>query len=816
MERTFLYGVVNHIVLLLALVFLYSQIIRRWDLDTLAGKCAAGGLFGGIAAIGMLFPVQYAPGILLDVRTVLLGVGSLMAGPVAAGVAVLITALLQVAQDGAALTPKLAVTFASVLLGTVFYRFRLRSFDRTHPAVLLAFGLLLHIVALVCLWLLLEPAQRWVVTELCRPVLVIFPVLTLLLGRLLIQVEQRWQGVTDLQKSQDFLAEIINAAGDPLFVSDRAHRLILMNDAFCALLHSTRQELLGKTEMDVHPPERAAALWQRNEAVLLTGAGNVREDRYVSANGQDRFAVTRRSRYVDRYGKAYLVGTSRDITEQKAAASSLRASEERYRAMIQQSLDAIVIVDIRTKQVLDVNEQGLSLLGYSREELCRLAIYDLVVDTRDNIDRRLRAVLAGGETVSRTLRVRKKDGRVVEVERSATVIRYGETDVLMFAARDLSAERKLQGLILKDVTMAADVQNSLIPHGFNDVLISVRTIYSPLHLVSGDLYDFGWSQDHQRFAGFILDISGHGVSSALQGIAVSAYFRELLDSPMRLDAKLKWINRRVLRYFTEATYAAAIYFELDFSRNVLAYAAAGIYGFLAWSDQLPPVVRQAGSLIGILEDAEYQELSVSFRAGDAFYFMSDGVFERISLREELHLENFERTVEELQEIAESPLRKDDCTAVCIHINGRPSLPVRLELQRADEFRRVRARLRKLLQEVAGDEAGQIGIALGEALNNAARESADLRVKLDLFGRRLVIRVRDTGPGFDGNRFVRTFSRQGLAEAFENRLAAEGGRGIMIMLSWLDRVIYSRDGREVLLMKRLGCRAGRCLDSTGNS
>ena len=83
MDRAFLYGMINHIVLLLALVFLYSQLIRRWDRDTRTGQCAAGALFGGIAAIGMLFPLPYAPGIFLDVRTILLGVLGLIAGATA-------------------------------------------------------------------------------------------------------------------------------------------------------------------------------------------------------------------------------------------------------------------------------------------------------------------------------------------------------------------------------------------------------------------------------------------------------------------------------------------------------------------------------------------------------------------------------------------------------------------------------------------------------------------------------------------------------------------------------------------------------------
>jgi len=163
-------------------------------------------------------------------------------------------------------------------------------------------------------------------------------------------------------------------------------------------------------------------------------------------------------------------------------------------------------------------------------------------------------------------------------------------------------------------------------------------------------------------------------------------------------------------------------------------------------------------------------------------------------------------------LAESPLRRDDCSAICICVSGRPSFPIRLELHRFGEYNRLRERLRNLLSSVAKEEAGKISIALGEALNNAVRESMDMRVKLSLFGHRLVIRVKDSGPGFDGNLRVEAFSRSESGRIFDERLDAEGGRGIMIMLSWMDKVIYSRNGNEVLLMKRLPDR----LDSTGGS
>lgn len=762
MDRAFLYGMINHIVLLLALAFLYSQLIRRWEQGAREGHRAAGLLFGGAAVISLLFPLQYA-----------------------------------------------AVIFPPALLGITVHRFRSRFVCLNRPAALYVFGFAIHGATLACLWALAGPAQRDVLTEMILPLLLAYPVITMLFVRLIISVEERWQGLAELQKNQDFLAEIINAAGDPLFVKDRQHRWVLVNDAFCDLWRLSREELIGRSDPDVHAPELAVVFWERDDEVFRTGRNSAYEERLTDGRGRERVVVTRKSRYIDRHGKSYIVGTVRDITEQKAVEALRLESEERYRAMIQQSLDAILIVDIKSKRVLESNAQCVNLLGYNEEEIANLRVYDLVVDTRENIDRRIQMILSGIELPSRLLRIRRKDGRIIEAERSATTIQYGGKKVFMFAVRDISAERKLQGLILKDVSMAADVQKALIPGGFDDMLLSVRTLYTSFHVVSGD---FGWSQDHQKFSGFILDVSGHGVSSSLQGIAVSAYFREILNSPMSLDAKLKWINRRVLRYFTDATYAAAICFEFDFSRKVLNYATAGIYGFLAWSESLPPVVRQSGSLVGIMEDPEFVESSVSFSAGDAFYFMSDGIFDQVSKLPEPPLGDFERTLQTLADLAESPLRKDDCTAVCIRISGQPAFPICLETQRAGEYQRVRARVRNVLGDVAGYEAGKIFIALGEALNNAARESTDIRVKLNLLGRRLVIRVRDSGAGFDGNRFVQSVSQRGLSGVFEERLGAEGGRGIMIMLSWMDRVVYSRDGREVLLMKRLT----RCLDVAGDS
>lgn len=354
----------------------------------------------------------------------------------------------------------------------------------------------------------------------------------------------------------------------------------------------------------------------------------------------------------------------------------------------------------------------------------------------------------------------------------------------------------------RDITLAAKVQRALLPESFSESFLSVESIYRPYRSVSGDFFDFTWSKDNQRFSGFILDVSGHGIASSLQGLVISAFFRQTMDSPMGLAARLCWINQQAARYFTEETFAAAVCFEFDFTRRTLAFACAGIYKFLANCAALPTVVIAPGSLIGIVDNPEFSECSVPFSPGDTFYFMSDGVFEQLDAAERLPVSDFERTLQQLRALAEQPNRHDDCSALCIRIEGKVTFPLVFDYFRPADRTRIQSRIRQLLLSIAAETAGRVDVAIGEALANATRQSMHVRVKINRLGSRLVVRILDNGAGFDGNGVLGKLWRQQSAEIFDERLMAEGGRGLPIMVAWMDRVLYNRTGTEVLLVKKL--------------
>ena len=803
MESTFLIGIVNNITLLLVLGFLYSVSIRRWDIRTLKGQCIAGLLFGLVAVIGMVVPVQYSPGLIFDGRTILLGTVGLFGGGLAAAVAVVMTGLLRIWQGGVGQWAGVATILSSALFGLLFRRMQIQFGWNRNNLFLYASGLVIHLSMLACMLLLPESIRWKVLSDISLPVLLVYPFATMLYGRLIVELEARNEAADELKESQQLYEALAESSTAGIGLRDEAGRFAYVNKMMATMLEvPDPNQLLGVPYLDfVHPEDREESR-RRIEANQIGEVASRREHRLVSLTGNVIW-VESTGVPILRNDSKYIMGVFQDCTARRRMEQTLRENEERYRAVMQQSNESILLVDIETRRILEVNPHCVETFGYSEAELLAMTTYDLVADTRENIDRRSDAISSGAGANEQLIHIRCKNGKILDVERSATVIQYGGKHVFMFANRDISAERKLQALILRDVAMAAGVQKDLLPRGFDDLLVSVDTVYEPHHLVSGDFYDFIWSEDHKRLSGFILDVSGHGVSSALQCIAVSTYFRDILNSPMSLDARLKWVNRHVLRYFTHETFAAALGFEFDFSRRTLTFATAGIYGFLTSAQALPQLVKRPGSLLGILDDPEYTEWTVPIQAGDAFYFMSDGLFDIVSREVDLPSGQYPQTIRMLRDIAASPGRRDDCSAVCIRINDQPRFPVRLEFHRYGEYNRIRSRIRDLLQSVSLQHAPKIEIAIGEALANALRESMDVRVKLCLCGRRLMVRISDGGGGFDGKQRVAAFQAADMEAEFLDRLYAEGGRGILIMMAWMDQVIYNRKGNEVLLVKELG-------------
>jgi PAS domain S-box-containing protein len=115
---------------------------------------------------------------------------------------------------------------------------------------------------------------------------------------------------------------------------------------------------------------------------------------------------------------------ARKRREHLAAGQALKASEERYRTLIEQASEGIFIADA-LGNYQDVNPAGCALLGYSRDEILGLNMKDLVDQAELAFEPLRMEDLLAGKVVTMQRRMVRKDGSLLSVEISAKMLADG-------------------------------------------------------------------------------------------------------------------------------------------------------------------------------------------------------------------------------------------------------------------------------------------------------------------------------------------------------------------------------------------------------
>ncbi|MEH2323637.1 MAG: PAS domain S-box protein [Nostoc sp.] len=120
--------------------------------------------------------------------------------------------------------------------------------------------------------------------------------------------------------SPAFLHQIIDNISDLIFVKDRQHRWVLLNDAYCDFVGHSREELIGKSDYDFFSQAEADVFREKDELVFTTNIANESHDFFTDAQGITHLISTKKSCFEDETGNKFLVGTIRDIILHKEAA----------------------------------------------------------------------------------------------------------------------------------------------------------------------------------------------------------------------------------------------------------------------------------------------------------------------------------------------------------------------------------------------------------------------------------------------------------------------------------------------------------------
>ena len=113
------------------------------------------------------------------------------------------------------------------------------------------------------------------------------------------------------------MQQILDTVGDPIFVKDKDHRWIFLNDAFCEFMGHPRSALLGCSDYDFFPDHEAEVFWEKDDQVFRTGEPSENEETFTDADGHEHTIITKKTLFTDSRGNPVLVGIIRDITHRK-------------------------------------------------------------------------------------------------------------------------------------------------------------------------------------------------------------------------------------------------------------------------------------------------------------------------------------------------------------------------------------------------------------------------------------------------------------------------------------------------------------------
>ncbi len=248
-------------------------------------------------------------------------------------------------------------------------------------------------------------------------------------------ITERKKNEAALTKAYEEKNVVLESIDDGFFATDKNWLVTYWNRQAEIMLSIKKDDILGRNLHETFSDNRSAAFYDNYQRALRENC-TVRFEGF-SKRTQKWFAV---SAFGSENGLSVYF---KDVTEQKKDEEKLRESELRYRSLIEHASDAICMVDTNMK-IIEINNIGCEQSGYSRAEILKLSVLDLLFEEDLKTSPLVIPTLTPGNAFVQERRLRKKNGKQLEMELSGKMM--GDGRVMIFI-RDISERKKTAQLI---------------------------------------------------------------------------------------------------------------------------------------------------------------------------------------------------------------------------------------------------------------------------------------------------------------------------------------------------------------------------------
>jgi two-component system cell cycle sensor histidine kinase/response regulator CckA len=257
-------------------------------------------------------------------------------------------------------------------------------------------------------------------------------------------LEEQKKAQEMMRRSEELFKVITSSNPDHLIVQDKDLRYSFVMNPQLGL---TELDMIGKTDQDFLSKEDADKLTEIKQQVLKTGSPAHVEVPLTSPNGEQQFFS---GAYIPKFdGKGHidgLIGYFRNVTEYRLTEAALKRSEERYRLVVENTTEAIVVVqDGRAKFV----NRGIDWAGYTPEEYMSIPVMETVhPEDRKAVEQRYIEKISGLTNASRhTYRGLSKSGQIHWIEVSSVLIDWEGRPATLNMIMDITERKRVEEML---------------------------------------------------------------------------------------------------------------------------------------------------------------------------------------------------------------------------------------------------------------------------------------------------------------------------------------------------------------------------------
>ena len=252
-----------------------------------------------------------------------------------------------------------------------------------------------------------------------------------------------------LQDRENLLRTVINATKEAMIAIGQDGLITIFNPAAEEMFGQKRENMIGRPLDILMPPEYREKHANYIKSYFSTGVPNKAIGKIMelpAIRGDQSIFSIEISLATGNYGnKRFVIAVARDITDRKRAEAELRESEQNYRSIFNAANDTIFIHDLKSGEILDVNERIQDMYGYTPDETKHMNVEAISsgqtpYTQKDALDWISKAT--DGQPQQFEWLSKDKDGRLFWVEVNLKKAVIGGQERLLAVVRDIDARKK--------------------------------------------------------------------------------------------------------------------------------------------------------------------------------------------------------------------------------------------------------------------------------------------------------------------------------------------------------------------------------------